>query len=135
MAPSFSNTLTTEDASLCKRDGGKSQSKHRVFEYTDQEHAEDLEGLKFGEHGYKYRLLEGRIMPPLRHPQPVRIVAADGNQAHRYLLHLVPQVRLNMALVRLSADDRESRHHPARLTPLGREQLDVSPQRKGLATG
>lgn len=54
---------TTDDTSLYKQNDGKTQSKHRVFEYTDQEHAEDLEGLKIGEHGYKYRLLEGRVMP------------------------------------------------------------------------
>ena len=59
MAPSIaSNTLHNET------DAQQKQSKHRVLEYNDNEHAEDLEGLKIGEHGYKYRLLEGRVMPP-----------------------------------------------------------------------
>jgi hypothetical protein len=35
-----------------------------VGEYSDELHAENPEDLRIGEHGYKYRLLEGPVMPP-----------------------------------------------------------------------
>lgn len=35
-----------------------------VGEYRDDIHAEDLEGLRVGEHGYKFRLIDGVVMPP-----------------------------------------------------------------------
>lgn len=38
--------------------------KVRVLEYTDEQHAEDLTGLKLNPQGYKYRILDGRVMPP-----------------------------------------------------------------------
>ncbi|KAK0724103.1 P-loop containing nucleoside triphosphate hydrolase protein [Lasiosphaeris hirsuta] len=36
----------------------------KVLEYSDEVHAEQPEDLVIGEHGYKYRLVEGRVMPP-----------------------------------------------------------------------
>lgn len=33
-------------------------------EYTDEQHAEDSESICIGSSGYKYRLIEGRVMPP-----------------------------------------------------------------------
>jgi hypothetical protein len=35
-----------------------------VGEYSDEVHAEAPEDLRIGEHGYKYRLVDGRVMPP-----------------------------------------------------------------------
>jgi hypothetical protein len=35
-----------------------------VGEYSDKIHAENPEDLRIGEHGYKYRLVDGRVMPP-----------------------------------------------------------------------
>jgi hypothetical protein len=35
-----------------------------VGEYRDDIHAEDLEGVTVGEQGYKFRLVEGVVMPP-----------------------------------------------------------------------
>ena len=36
----------------------------KVLDYQDQVHAEVLEDLKIGDYGYKYRLLDGVVMPP-----------------------------------------------------------------------
>ncbi|KAL8723354.1 MAG: hypothetical protein Q9225_000337 [Loekoesia sp. 1 TL-2023] len=36
----------------------------RVGEYSDDQHAEDPSDLIIGEHGYKYRLVDSRVMPP-----------------------------------------------------------------------
>lgn len=36
----------------------------KVNEYRDRLHAEVLEDLETGEHGYKYRMLDGVVMPP-----------------------------------------------------------------------
>jgi hypothetical protein len=35
-----------------------------IGRYEDHIHAEVLEDLEIGEHGYKYRILEGLVMPP-----------------------------------------------------------------------
>ncbi|GIJ92516.1 hypothetical protein Asppvi_001794 [Aspergillus pseudoviridinutans] len=65
MAPvDLSNIPAVNEKSFGNEDGRQKQSKLRVFEYSDEQHAEDLDGLKIGEHWYKYRLLEGRVMPP-----------------------------------------------------------------------
>lgn len=65
MAPSvLSSFPTLDEKTLYHENGAQKHLKLRVFEYNDEQHAEDLEGLKIGEHGYKYRLLEGQVMPP-----------------------------------------------------------------------
>ncbi|KAB8264719.1 P-loop containing nucleoside triphosphate hydrolase protein [Aspergillus pseudonomiae] len=46
----------------------KSQ-KFAVLEYNDEEHAENPEDLQIGEHGYKYRILDGRVVPPFIGPK------------------------------------------------------------------
>ncbi len=35
-----------------------------IGEYRDEIHAEDPKGIEIGEHGYKYRMLDGVVMPP-----------------------------------------------------------------------
>ncbi|MCB1123429.1 MAG: sulfotransferase domain-containing protein [Verrucomicrobiae bacterium] len=40
------------------------RSSYAVPDYQDNLHAEDLAGLQIGDCGYKYRMLEGRVMPP-----------------------------------------------------------------------
>ncbi|KAK5659319.1 hypothetical protein OQA88_1412 [Cercophora sp. LCS_1] len=37
---------------------------YKVLEYSDEMHAEQPEDLRIGDHGYKYRLVDGRVMPP-----------------------------------------------------------------------
>jgi hypothetical protein len=39
-------------------------SRFAVGEYRDDIHAEEFEGLTVGEQGYKFRLVEGVVMPP-----------------------------------------------------------------------
>ncbi|KAK2758036.1 hypothetical protein FQN54_004442 [Arachnomyces sp. PD_36] len=41
----------------------------QVGEYNDEEHAGTTEDLIIGENGYKYRMLDGRAMPPFVTPQ------------------------------------------------------------------
>lgn len=41
----------------------------KVDEYSDELHGEDLEGIEVGEYGYKYRMLEGLVMPPYITPE------------------------------------------------------------------
>lgn len=41
----------------------------RVLEYSDEEHAGDISQLIIGEHGYKNRILEDRVMPPFITPE------------------------------------------------------------------
>lgn len=43
---------------------GKKRTRPTVGKYQDQIHAEVLDDLVIGDHGYKYRLLEGLVMPP-----------------------------------------------------------------------
>jgi hypothetical protein len=45
-----------------------SSAVFRVAEYSDELHAENPEDLRIGEHGYKYRLVDGRVMPPFITP-------------------------------------------------------------------
>ncbi|PHH91526.1 hypothetical protein CDD83_129 [Cordyceps sp. RAO-2017] len=40
-----------------------------VLEYSDKIHAEVPEDLRIGEHGYKYRMVDGRVMPPYITPK------------------------------------------------------------------
>lgn len=44
-----------------------------IGEYNDSDHAEDTEGLEIGEYGYKYRMLEGVMMPPYITPARYRL--------------------------------------------------------------
>ncbi|KAF9884465.1 hypothetical protein FE257_001726 [Aspergillus nanangensis] len=66
MAPSLlpASPSTNKNETTPSEETENAQAKLRVFEYTDAHHAEDLDGLLIGEHGYKYRLLENRVMPP-----------------------------------------------------------------------
>ncbi len=41
----------------------------QIGEYKDEVHAEDLDGLRCGEYGYKYRLVDGVMMPPYITPR------------------------------------------------------------------
>lgn len=50
---------------------GKSMDK--VIEYTDELHGEDLDGITVGEHDYKYRMLEGIMMPPYITPNRYKL--------------------------------------------------------------
>lgn len=45
----------------------------KITEYQDALHGEDLEGIEIGEHGYKYRLLEGIMMPPYITPDRYKL--------------------------------------------------------------
>lgn len=38
--------------------------RYSINEYVDEVHAEDVSGLRIGDFGYKYRLLDGVVMPP-----------------------------------------------------------------------
>ncbi|KAI7841289.1 hypothetical protein COHA_005062 [Chlorella ohadii] len=44
--------------------GGSSQQTGRICEYQDEVHAEGMEGIEIGEHGYKYRIVDGLMVPP-----------------------------------------------------------------------
>jgi sulfotransferase len=44
-----------------------------VGQYRDDTHAEDPEGLMTGEHGYKFRLVDGVVMPPYVTPARYRL--------------------------------------------------------------
>jgi len=44
-----------------------------VGQYADEIHAEDLEGLRSGELGYKFRLVDGIVMPPYVTPERYRL--------------------------------------------------------------
>jgi len=41
----------------------------KIGKYQDHLHAEVLADIRVGEHGYKYRLVDGRVMPPYVTPQ------------------------------------------------------------------
>ena len=43
-----------------------------IGQYRDETHLEDPDGLMVSEHGYKYRLLEGVVMPPYVTPERFR---------------------------------------------------------------
>lgn len=45
------------------------QQNGKVEGYSDEIHAEDTHGIMEGDHNYKYRLLEGRMMPPYVTPK------------------------------------------------------------------
>ncbi len=47
----------------------------RVSEYRDDLHAESLDDIQVGEYGYKYRVIGGIMLPPLRDTGEVRGVA------------------------------------------------------------
>ncbi len=38
--------------------------QYRIDRYSDEKNAEVLEDLRLGDHGYKFRMLEGLVMPP-----------------------------------------------------------------------
>ena len=44
-------------------------STFKINEYSDEVNAEDLDGLKIGKHGYKYRLIDNIVMPPYVTPE------------------------------------------------------------------
>lgn len=52
-----------------KKQVTESGSKPAIAAYDDSRHAEDLEGIEIGEHGYKYRVLNGLVVPPYVTPQ------------------------------------------------------------------
>ena len=45
----------------------------KVIEYADELHGEDLKGIEVDEHGYKYRMLEGIMMPPYITPDRYKL--------------------------------------------------------------
>ena len=47
-----------------------------ITEYQDELHAEDMQGIEIGEHGYKYRMLEGIMMPPYITPERYKLSRA-----------------------------------------------------------
>jgi hypothetical protein len=49
------------------------RGKARIGPYRDEVHAETPEGLQVGEYGYKYRLVDGLVMPPYITPKRYRL--------------------------------------------------------------
>lgn len=49
------------------------KTAYAVGKYRDEVHAEDLEGLEVGDYGYKYRVLDGVVMPPYITPDRYRL--------------------------------------------------------------
>ncbi|GAB1318645.1 hypothetical protein MFIFM68171_08855 [Madurella fahalii] len=45
-------------------EGANGTASFKVLEYSDKLHAERPEDLIIGDHGYKYRLVDGQVMPP-----------------------------------------------------------------------
>jgi hypothetical protein len=45
-----------------------------VAEYSDELHAEEPDDLRVGEHGYKYRIVDGVVMPPYITPRRYRLL-------------------------------------------------------------
>lgn len=48
-------------------------SSSRVHEYSDELHAEKMDDLQIGEYGYKYRVLDGVMLPPFITPDRYHI--------------------------------------------------------------
>lgn len=59
-----SKNLQTKDEHRDARHACVSPVIPQVEGYSDELHAEVPEDLRVGEHGYKYRVVEGRVMPP-----------------------------------------------------------------------
>lgn len=57
-------------------------SFHPEQEYTDGLHAEVLEELRVGEHNYKYRLINGIVMPPYVTPSRYELSRTIGLRAN-----------------------------------------------------
>ncbi|KAJ6443215.1 argininosuccinate lyase [Purpureocillium lavendulum] len=49
--------------------GDSHNASASVPEYSDQVHAEVPEDLQIGDHGYKFRMVDGRVMPPYITPR------------------------------------------------------------------
>jgi len=52
-----------------KKQTNEPGSGRPIGAYEDELHAEDMEGISTGEHGYKYRVLNGIVVPPYVTPQ------------------------------------------------------------------
>jgi hypothetical protein len=57
---------------MSKKPGGIT----KIGQYQDDLHAEELDGLKVGDHGYKYRVIDGLVLPP--YVTPDRLAVACG---------------------------------------------------------
>lgn len=62
MAPSLESTSPTTTSG--NGHAAPKNNQFRVLEYSDEEHAGNPADLIIGEHGYKYRILDNRPMPP-----------------------------------------------------------------------
>lgn len=56
-----------------KCDEQNPENLFRILEYRDSEHAEVLEDLELGEFGYKFRRIEGVVMPPYITPSRYKL--------------------------------------------------------------
>lgn len=54
---------------MSKSQDSETRNAPQISAYSDELHAEDLRGVVIGDHSYKYRMLEGRMMPPYVTPQ------------------------------------------------------------------
>jgi hypothetical protein len=53
----------------------------KIGEYRDELHAENLEGMQIGEHGYKYRMMEGIMLPPYVTPDRYAVSRSIATRA------------------------------------------------------
>ncbi len=67
MENNITKTRNTE-----KKSNSDKIDEHSVLEYRDEVHAEVLADIKLGDYGYKYRMLEGVVMPPYITPERYR---------------------------------------------------------------
>lgn len=109
-------------------------------EYSDELHAEVLEELRIGEHGYKYRLVDGVVMPPYITPSRYALSRTIETRADDICYTGFPKSGTNWLaniLVRLINDGESPRDRTLRDTlhwvessiqyPRTREELDAAP--------
>lgn len=53
----------------------------RIGEYRDELHAESLDDIRIGEHGYKYRTIEGVMLPPYVTPSRYEVSRSIATRA------------------------------------------------------
>lgn len=80
-----------------------------VAEYSDEIHAEGPEDLRIGEHGYKYRMVEGRVMPPYITPARYALSRSVSTRASDICFVSYPKsgsTWLSYIIVLLTGSDR-----------------------------
>lgn len=58
-----------------------STAAKRIRAYDDERHAEELEGIETGDYGYKYRVLEGIVVPPYVTPERYQVARSTRLRA------------------------------------------------------